>query len=47
MWMTVYWAKAIESIFVFMQVKGAVYKGMSRLVISCELVPQFLAAFTC
>lgn len=43
MWMTVYWAKVIESNFVFMQVKGAVYKGMSRLVISCELVPQFFS----
>lgn len=47
MWMIFYRAKAIESNIVFMQVKGAVYKGMSRLVISRELVPQFLAAFTC
>lgn len=29
MWMTLYRAKAIESKYVFMQVKGAVYKGMS------------------
>ena len=29
MWMTLYRAKAIESNYVFMQVKGAVYKGMS------------------
>lgn len=43
MWMTLYRAKAIESNFVFMQVKGAVYKGMSRLVISRELVPQFFS----
>lgn len=29
MWMTLYRAKAIESNYVFMQAKGAVYKGMS------------------
>ncbi len=29
MWMTLHRAKAIESNYVFMQVKGAVYKGMS------------------
>lgn len=29
MWMTLYRAKAIESNYVIMQVKGAVYKGMS------------------
>lgn len=29
MWMTLYRAKAIESNYVFMQVKGAVCKGMS------------------
>ncbi len=34
--MTLYRAKAIESNYVFMQVKGAIYKGMSRLVISRE-----------
>ena len=42
MWMTLYRAKSIESNYVFMQVKGTVYKGMSRLVISRELVPQFI-----
>lgn len=42
-WMTLYRAKAIESNFVFLQVKGAVYKGMSRLVISRGLVPQFFS----
>lgn len=29
MWMTLFRVKAIESNYVFMQVKGAVYKGMS------------------
>lgn len=29
MWMTLHRAKAIESNYVSMQVKGAVYKGMS------------------
>lgn len=29
MLMTLYLAKAIESNYVFMQVKGAVYKGMN------------------
>lgn len=41
--MTFYRSKAIEPIFVFMQVKGAVYRAMGRLVNSREFVSLYFS----
>lgn len=41
--MTFYWAKAIEPNFVFMQVKGVVYRGIGRLVNSRGFVSYYFS----